>query len=159
MCKILLRYLNRFYRMRFDRLVSDIDILFIFRTMRLISHSACQCTTANMALLTTDVTPCVISACDSADIPTVLSAANAVCSCANSGPVGGTCSSTTASGGSSAGTKSQSSTQTYSSSPTSTSSCSAGTAPDCSSEAAAIPSCALSCFETSIASIGCGITD
>ncbi|KAF8861283.1 hypothetical protein BDZ45DRAFT_740351 [Acephala macrosclerotiorum] len=52
---------------------------------------ACQCTTANVALLTSDVTPCVATSCPASEISAVLAAANAVCSCANSGPVGGTC--------------------------------------------------------------------
>ncbi|TVY83538.1 GPI-anchored CFEM domain protein [Lachnellula suecica] len=44
---------------------------------------ACQCSSANMASLTSEVTPCVLSSCSSADALEVQAAAAGVCTCAN----------------------------------------------------------------------------
>jgi hypothetical protein len=104
----------------------------------------------NYSSLTADVTPCALASCSSAELISVLDAANAVCSCANApgtvtttcSTVSGTASATTTGTGTGTGT-SQSDTTVSGGSQTTCVAIPAST-PDCATEVAAIPSCAVS---------------
>jgi hypothetical protein len=113
----------------------------------------------NYSSLTADVTPCALASCSSAELISVLDAANAVCSCANApGTVTTTCS--TVSGTASATTTSATTSETATGTGTGTGTSQSDTTvsggsqttcvaipastPDCATEVAAIPSCAVS---------------
>ncbi|KAF7551171.1 hypothetical protein G7Z17_g5224 [Cylindrodendrum hubeiense] len=121
---------------------------------------ACQCEDEAQASLSQLLIPCVATACDSGDLPGVITGASSVCACATAPPSGGDC------GGSGGGGGEPTKTGGSGSEPTggdgSGSTCVSGpvTSADCAPVASsAVPSCAHACFSSAAPGVGCGVND
>jgi hypothetical protein len=105
----------------------------------------------------------VATACPAASFLAVAASASAVCACASSGVTGGTCPGSVS--GSGSGSSGSGGGVRITPSPvapdhgSSTCVTVVGQTPNCAASAAAVPTCALSCFNSAIPKVGCGIID
>ncbi|KAI5465334.1 hypothetical protein BGZ63DRAFT_419909 [Mariannaea sp. PMI_226] len=125
---------------------------------------ACQCQPDAQSSLSQLLIPCVATACDSNQLPSVIAGASSVCACATAPPPAGACTT----GGSGSGTQSQPPSRTNTETqPTKTgsqggasSTCPDATTQDCGPVAtSAVPSCAQKCFTSAAPKVGCAVDD
>ncbi|KAK7413310.1 hypothetical protein QQX98_007820 [Neonectria punicea] len=128
-----------------------------------VDDNACQCEEEAQASLSQLLIPCVLTACDSGDLPAIITGASSVCACATAAPPAGECTITddgTATTTESA-TKPPSNTKPpVTETEATTSACPDATTVDCGPVAtSAVPECAHACFSAAAPNVGCDVYD
>ncbi|KAH6898156.1 hypothetical protein B0T10DRAFT_543170 [Thelonectria olida] len=131
----------------------------------------CQCQDEAQSSLSQLLVPCVVTACDSGDLPAIITGASSVCACATAEPPANGCtttggptettSETTSQPPSNTQTGTRTETQpTKTQPPDTTTTCPEATTEDCGPVAtSAVPSCAHACFSSAAPKVGCGAED